>query len=183
MRKIKNWKLFFESVEDSLEDIKWILVDYDVEDYEYYPNSSNLISFIVNDKQKVHNEISRIKDLASEEGWNVLLGGKLTSPLIFYKGDIEEAVMNWLDENWSDGVEIVKNKQFNELYYMKNDKVLFTHKTNGKIDIEVSDYLYSIPLESITLVNGLGDKFDDVLKKWMKKTFNIDVRNIYYDED
>jgi hypothetical protein len=29
--RIKSWKTFLESVEDSLEDIKWSLVDYDVQ--------------------------------------------------------------------------------------------------------------------------------------------------------
>ena len=32
--RIKSWRKFFESVEESLEDIKWMLVDYDYEIYK-----------------------------------------------------------------------------------------------------------------------------------------------------
>ena len=42
--KIKNWKLFTESVEDSVEDIKWSLVDYDVQP-TMWKNSSDIIRF------------------------------------------------------------------------------------------------------------------------------------------
>ena len=34
VERIKSWRKFFESVEESLEDIKWMLVDYDYEIYK-----------------------------------------------------------------------------------------------------------------------------------------------------
>ena len=46
MKKIKNWKLFNESVEDSLEDVKWFLIDYDnIVTYDYYLKSTQNINF------------------------------------------------------------------------------------------------------------------------------------------
>ncbi len=45
MRKIKNWKLFTESVEDSVEDIKWMLVDYDYDEKNVIGSSNDLIVY------------------------------------------------------------------------------------------------------------------------------------------
>lgn len=196
MRRIKNWKLFTESVEDSLEDIKWVIVDYDVEDYEYYPNSTNLLSFRVNDKIKVRNEIGRIKGLASEEGWNVIYNRSIVAPLIFYKGDLEAAVINWLDENYGDLKGEIKIDDRNKLHvnYMTRgertipfkyeiddaDSVKNVYEITDEVDIEAFRLFYELPLECFKNdVNSL----DEILKRWLKEKYNINVRNIYFEED
>ena len=176
MRRIKNWKLFTESVEDSLEEIKWVLVDYDVDDYEYYPNSTKLLSFLVKDKLAVSNELKRIENQAAYEGWNVIYN----NALIFYKDDLEDALINWLDENFSNlTVEtiVVNNKL--HLYYMKNNMRVFTYeKDDDPIDIEVNGILYDIP--QFCLKDG--NKTSDLLKKWLKDKYRLNIRNIYFED-
>lgn len=172
MRKIKNWKIFNESVEESLEDIKWILVDYDVEDYEYYPNSSNLISFLVNDKFTINKDFGRIERLAKEEGWNVTYN----DALIFYKGSKQESIMNWLYENFSD-LKPSKLESGRIGYHNSSNQLIFNYMPDSD-DIEVYDILHYLPLR--VLYND-GDKLDGILKWWLKKTYNINAWNIYLD--
>lgn len=197
MRRIKNWKLFTESVEDSLDDIKWVIVDYDIDDYEYFPNSTNLLSFRVNDKSKVRNEIERIKGLASEEDWNVIYNKSIVAPLIFYKGDLEAAVINWLDENYGDLKGEIKIDDRNKLhvnYIIRGeipfiifkyeiddaDSVKNVYEITDEVDIEARRLFYELPLECFKKdVNSL----DVILKRWLKEKYNINVRNIYFEED
>jgi hypothetical protein len=182
MKRIKNWKLFTESVEDSLEEIKWVLVDYDIDDYEYYPNSTKLLSFLVNDKLAVRNEFKRIENQAAYEGWDVIYNG--AEALIFYKDDLEDSIINWLDENYSNlkpETIVVNNKL--HLYYMKNNMRVFTYeKDDDPIDIEVNGLLYELPLLCLKKDPNKADKIDTILKGWLNKTYNLDVRNIYYEE-
>ena len=179
MKRIKNWKLFNESVQDSLDDIKWVIADYDIEDYEYFPNSTKLLSFLVNGDDKVQKEINRIKGLASEEGWNVILK-ESDSALIFYKGDLEAAVINWLDENCADlNVKTITDRNNRtHIYYMLKDhygSVLFKHNVDEPFDVEANSIFYELPSMC------LKDKTSALLEKWMKKTFGIDVRAIYFE--
>ena len=179
MKRIKNWKLFNESVQDSLDDIKWVITDYDIEDYEYFPNSTKLLSFLVNGDDKVQKEINRIKGLASEEGWNVILK-ESDSALIFYKGVLESAVINWLDENCSDlNVKTITDRNNRtHVYYMLKDhygSVLFKHNVDEPFDVEANSIFYELPSMC------LKDKTSALLEKWMKKTFGIDVRAIYFE--
>ena len=143
MKRIKNWKLFTESVEDSLEEIKWVLVDYDVDDYE---------------------------------GWDVIYN----NALIFYKDDLEDALINWLDENYSNlkpETIVVNNKL--HLYYMKNNMRVFTYeKDDDSIDIEVNATLYDIPQFCLKDSN----KTSDLLEKWLKDKYRLNIRNIYFED-
>jgi hypothetical protein len=176
MRKIKNWKVFNESVEVSLEDIKWILVDYldklAIEDYEYYPNSSNLISFLVNDKFTINKDFGRIERLAKEEGWNVTYNGAL----IFYKGSKQESIMNWLYENFSD-LKPSKLESGRIGYHDSSNQLIFNYMPDSD-DIEVYDILHYLPLR---VLYSDGDKLDGILKWWLNKTYNINAWNIYLD--
>ena len=178
MRKIKNWKIFNESVEDSLEDIKWVLVDYDnIVPYDYYPNSTNLLVFRVTSFLSKDN-LDRILRLANGEDWNVLNKKEF---LIFYKVSKEEAILNWLNENYSD---LKPKMQFSEKYYCNSEGFSLFSTTNfnandWSTDVNAKPELWKVPSVCMEDDNLL----DVVLKKWMKKNFNIDVRNIYYDED
>ena len=63
--RIKSWRKFFESVEESLEDIKWSLVDYDVKQ-TMWKNSSDIITFIIDELDS--DNLERISRLVSEDG-------------------------------------------------------------------------------------------------------------------
>ena len=215
MRRIKNWKLFTESVQDSLDDIKWAIVDYDIEDYEYYPNSTKLLSFLVNDKDKVRNEIKRIKGIVNEEDWNVIYNEAVTAPLIFYKcvypeyvideetikeienEYLEAAIINWLDENYGGldrkvyidkntlhvnyigGVNATVTKIIFKYEIDDADSVKNVYEITDQVDIEAYRLFYELPLECFKKdVNSL----DGILKRWLKEKYDINVRNIYFEE-
>ena len=63
--RIKSWRKFFESVEESLEDIKWSLVDYDVKQ-TMWKNSSDIITFRIDELDS--DNLERISRLVSEDG-------------------------------------------------------------------------------------------------------------------
>jgi hypothetical protein len=181
MKKIKNWKAFFESVEDSLEDIKWVLVDYDnIVPYDYYPNSTNLLIFRITGSGISENDRNRIERLSNEEGWGVLNKKEF---LIFYKGSREEAVLNWLDENYNNLK--IKVSKGEDHYYKENEYLISfmvdkTFNSNYELiynNIFMESDLYYIPHVCI----GDANLLDDILRKWLERTYGINkITNIYY---
>ena len=182
--RIKSWRKFFESVEVSLEDIKWVLVDYDnIVPYDYYPNSTNLLVFRVSGYGFSKDDFGRIERLANGESWGVLNNKEF---LIFYKGTKEEAVLNWLDENYSD---LNTKKQFSEKYYCNSEGFsLFSTSSDMKVsnfggydwntDVNAKPELWKIP--SVCVEND--NLLDSVFKKWLKKTYDIKANNIYFED-
>jgi hypothetical protein len=182
MRKIKNWKVFNESVEVSLEDIKWVLVDYDyIVPYDYYPNSTNLLVFRISGYGFSKDDFGRIERLANEESWSVLCFDSRF--LIFYKGTKEEAVLNWLEENYND---LNTKMQFSEKYYCNSEGFsLFSTSSDMKVgvywntDVNANPELWKIPSFCI----GDANLLDDILKNWLERTYGITkITNIYYED-
>ena len=180
--RIKSWVKFFESVEDSLEDIKWVLVDYDnIVPYDYYPNSTNLLVFRVSGYGLSKADFERIKRLSNEEGWSVV---NKPGFLIFYKGTKEEAILNWLDENYNN-LKIKVISKGEDQYYKENEYLISftvdkTFNPNYELlynNIFMKSDLYYIPHVCI----GDAKLLDDILKKWLERTYGINnVTNIYY---
>ena len=176
----ENFRKLNESVEDSLEDIKWVLVDYDnIVNYEYYPNSTNLLVFRVTSFLSEDN-LERIYRLANGEGWNIKRKSEF---LIFYNESGEEAILNWLDENYRD-LEIKVESNGTHRYYHKNE-YLFTvekvFKENGELfsnDVFMDISLYEVPLVCM----GDANLLDVVLKKWLENTYDIISTNIYFED-
>ena len=184
MRKIKNWKVFNESVEDSLEDIKWVLVDYDnIVPYDYYPNSNNLLVFRVSGYGLSKADFERIKRLSNEEGWSVV---NKKEYLIFYKGSVEEAILNWLDENYNDlKVKVISKGE--DQYYKENEYVISfsVNKTfNPNYELLYNNIFMESDISYIPHVCiGDANLLDDILKKWLERTYGITkITNIYYED-
>lgn len=145
--RIKSWRKFFESVEDSLEDIKWSLVDYDVQP-TMWKNSSDIITFRIGELDS--DNLERISRLVSEDGWQVRMienhsicikrdDTDYPNLLFFWKGDIVKSCENWLIENYDD-LELVEERgnfikgewvNWKDYYVDKDDKVIFLHTGNG----------------------------------------------------
>ena len=184
MKKIKSWKLFKESVEDSLEDVKWFLVDYDnIVPYDYYPNSTNLLVYRISGYGFSKADFERIERLANEEDWNVINKKEF---LIFYKGTKEEAVVNWLDENYNDLKTKVVSK--GEDQYYKENEYIISFSVNKTFNPNYELLYNNIFMESdISYVPHVfiddANLLDDILKKWLERTYNITkITNIYYED-
>ena len=194
MRKIKNWKLFNESVEDSVEDIKWMLVDYDY-DESIYLKSESLIVYKLNKDvgdPDYFKTTERITRLSKPEGWDVTFIPKHNYvAMIFYKGNLEECILSWLKENY-DNLEpslepnTYHSDNFTE-YCDESGESIFVHRhpTYPEI-VEVQPMLYSLPLLCLS-----KDEEEDVhmelcnlLKSWFKESYDIDISNneIYFEE-
>ena len=186
MRKIKNWKLFFESVEDSLEDIKWLLVDYDY-DESIYLKSESLIVYKLNKDvgdPDYFKTTERITRLSKPEGWDVTFIPKHNYvAMIFYKGNLEECILSWLKENY-DNLEpslepnTYHSDNFTE-YCDESGESIFVHRhpTYPEI-VEVQPMLYSLPL--LCLSKGEKDvhmELCNLLKSWFKESYDIDISN------
>ena len=200
MRKIKNWKFFTESVEDSVEDIKWMLVDYDY-DESIYLKSESLIVYKLNKDvgdPDYFKTTERIKRLAKLEKWDVTFIPKHNCvAMIFYKGNLEECILSWLKENY-DNLEpslepnTYHSDNFTE-YCDESVESIFLHrhgfryKSGGRIqnNVEVQPMLYSLPL--LCLSKGEKDvhmELCNLLKSWFKESYDIDISNneIYFEE-
>ena len=199
MRKIKNWKLFNESVEDSVEDIKWMLVDYDY-DESIYLKSESLIVYKLNKDvgdPDYFQTTERIKRLAKLEKWDVTFIPKHNCvAMIFYKGNLEECILSWLKENY-DNLEpslepnTYHSDNFTE-YCDESGESIFVHRhpTYPEI-VEVQPMLYSLPLFILQILCLSKDEEEDVhmklcnlLKSWFKESYDIDISNneIYFEE-
>ena len=199
MRKIKNWKLFNESVEDSVEDIKWMLVDYDY-DESIYLKSESLIVYKLNKDvgdPDYFQTTERIKRLAKLEKWDVTFIPKHNYvAMIFYKGNLEECLLSWLKENY-DNLEpslepnTYHSDNFTE-YCDESGESIFVHRhpTYPEI-VEVQPMLYSLPLFILQILCLSKDEEEDVhmklcnlLKSWFKESYDIDISNneIYFEE-
>lgn len=184
MKKIKNWRLFNESVEDSLEDVKWFLVDYDnIVSYDYYPNSTNLLVYRISGYGFSKADFERIERLANEEDWNVINKKEF---LIFYKGTKEEAILNWLDENYNN-LKIKVISKGEDHYYKENEYVIsFTvNKTfNPNYELLYNNIFMESDISYIPHVFiGDANLLDDILKNWLERTYNITkITNIYYED-
>ena len=197
MRKIKNWKLFTESVEDSVEDIKWMLVDYDY-DESIYLKSESLIVYKLNKDvgdPDYFKTTERITRLSKPEGWDVTFIPKHNYvAMIFYKGNLEECILSWLKENY-DNLEpslepnTYHSDNFTE-YCDESGESIFVHRhpTYPEI-VEVQPMLYSLPLFILSVCLSEGEKdvhmeLCNLLKSWFKESYDIDISNneIYFEE-
>jgi hypothetical protein len=192
MKKIKNWKAFFESVEDSLEDIKWVLVDYDnIVPYDYYPNSTNLLVYRISGYGFSKADFERIERLANEEDWNVINKKEF---LIFYKKTHKNdrksrmnAILNWLNENYKG---LKPKMQFSQQYYCNSsgESLFYTtflgFYTDANMDVNVEPELWTVPKVCVWGLNDYtaSNLLDSVFKSWLRKNYDIRVNNIYYED-
>ena len=197
--RIKSWRKFNESVEDSVEDIKWMLVDYDY-DESIYLKSESLIVYKLNKDvgdPDYFKTTERIKRLAKLEKWDVTFIPKHNCvAMIFYKGNLEECILSWLKENY-DNLEpslepnTYHSDNFTE-YCDESGESIFVHRhpTYPEI-VEVQPMLYSLPLFILQILCLSKDEEEDVhmklcnlLKSWFKESYDIDISNneIYFEE-
>jgi len=213
MRKIKNWKLFFESVEDSLEDIKWLMVDYDYDEMNLISPSNDLVLYRWGKSQSDGDYLScteRVKRLAKQEGWNVdfvythykksINGGNLISSgnsiAIFYKGNLEDAIISYLNEKfgnltspvrWSD----IKDISFQNGYSVEYSDDSLPHFSSLEFTISINkkgqtiatleEHIYKIPSYCCDVSYWEDDdkKLIKIFKRWLLETYNIKADYIH----
>ena len=191
--RIKSWRKFFESVEESLEDIKWSLVDYDVQP-TMWKNSSDIITFRIGELDS--DNLERISRLVSADGWQVRMikshsicikrdDTDYPNLLFFWKGDIVKSCENWLSENYVDLKSVKKEgNNWSEYYVDEDDKVILYHQVNKGYDGEIFyvDYrrvwMFINTVFFIKFANKswLGPR--DLLFKWSEKNFDGECREI-----
>ena len=191
--RIKSWVKFFESVEDSVEDIKWSLVDYDVKP-TMWKNSSDIITFRIGELDS--DNLERISRLVSADGWQVRMikshsicikrdDTDYPNLLFFWKGDIVKSCENWLSENYVDLKSVKKEgNNWSEYYLDEDDKVILYHQINKGYDGEIFyvDYrrvwMFINTVFFIKFANKswLGPR--DLLFKWSEKNFDGECREI-----
>ena len=189
MRKIKNWKLFTESVEDSVEDIKWSLVDYDVQP-TMWKNSSDIITFRIGELDS--DNLERISRLVSADGWQVRMikshsicikrdDTDYPNLLFFWKGDIVKSCENWLIENYVDLKSVKKEgNNWSEYYVDEDDKVILYHQVNKGYDGEIFyvDYRRVWMFINTVFFIKFGNKSWLGPHKWSEKNFDGECREV-----
>ena len=194
--RIKSWVKFFESVEDSLEDIKWSLVDYDVKP-TMWKNSSDIITFRIGELDS--DNLERISRLVSADVWQVRMikshsicikrdDTDYPNLLFFWKGDIVKSCDNWLIENYSDLNSVKKEgANWSEYYLDEDDKVILYHQINKGYDGEIFYVDYRRVWQFINTVffikfgiEGIMGRFinTDLLFKWSEKNFDDECREV-----
>ena len=196
--RIKSWRKFNESVEDSVEDIKWMLVDYDYDESIYLKSESLIVYKLYKDvgDPDYFQTTERIKRLAKQEEWDVTFIPKHNYvAMIFYKGNLEECILSWLKENY-DNLEpslepnTYHSDNFTE-YCDKSGESIFIHRENSPMSttgqiVEVQPMLYSLPLLCLSKdeEEDVHMKLCNLLKSWFKESYDIDVsdNNIFFEE-
>ena len=193
--RIKSWVKFFESVEDSLEDIRWALVDYDVKP-TMWKNSSDIITFRIGELDS--NNLERICRLVSADGWQVRMikshsicikrdDTDYPNLLFFWKGDIVKSCENWLIENYSDLNSVKKEGANWSEYYLDEDDKVILYQINKGYDGEIFYVDYRRVWQFINTVffikfgiEGIMGRFinTDLLFKWSEKNFDDECREV-----
>ena len=188
MRKIKNWKFFTESVEDSVEDIKWMLVDYDYDEKNVIGSSNDLIVYRWSKSQSDSDHTDsteRVKRLAKLEEWDVdfVSSGNtniLTLPevfCIFYKGNLEDSIISYLDEKFGNletdtygnySTSEIHSKAFN----ISPNKLNQCIASLEPMLYQIPAYCYGITYDS-ELFSSSYDKFIKLFKKWLLERYQI----------
>jgi hypothetical protein len=192
IKLFENFRKLNESVEDSLEDIKWFLVDYDnIVPYDYYPNSTNLLVYRISGYGFSKADFERIERLANEEDWNVINKKEF---LIFYKKTHKNdrksrmnAILNWLNENYKG---LKPKMQFSQQYYCNSigESLFYTNflgfYRDANTDVNVETELWTVPKVCVWGLNDYtaSNLLDSVFKSWLRKNYDIRVNNIYYED-
>ena len=183
--RIKSWRKFFESVEESLEDIKWMLVDYDYDEKNVIGYSNDLIVYRWGKSQSDSDHTERVKRLAKPEGWDVdfVSSGNtniLTLPevfCIFYKGNLEDSIISYLDEKFGNletdtygnySTSEIHSKAFN----ISPNKLNQCIASLEPMLYQIPAYCYGITYDS-EFFNSSYDKFIKLFKKWLLERYQI----------
>ena len=180
--RIKNWKTFNESVSDSLEDIKWLMVDYDYDEMNLISSSNDLVLYRWGKSQSDVDYLScteRVKRLAKQEGWNVDFvytqykrsenGGNLISSgnsiAIFYKGNLEDAIISYLNEKFG------------------NLKFTISINKKGQTIATLEEHIYKFSTIAyccdVSYWEDDDKKLIKIFKRWLLETYNIKADYIH----
>ena len=189
--RIKSWRKFFESVEESLEDIKWMLVDYDYDEKNVIGSSNDLIVYRWGKSQSDSDHTDsteRVKRLAKQEGWDVdfVSSGNtniLTLPevfCIFYKGNLEDSIISYLDEKFGNlETDTYGHYSTNVSEWVMDVAFSISPNKLNQCIASLEPMLYQIPAYcyGITydseLFSSSYDKFIKLFKKWLLERYQI----------
>ena len=174
--RIKNWRKFFESVEVSLEDIKWVLVDYDYDEKNVIGSSNDLIVYRWGKSQSDSDHTDsteRVKRLSNPEGWDVDFvssGNKVFC--IFYKVNLEDSIISYLDEKFGNlETDTYGSYSTSELHSEAFN--ISPNKLNQCI-ASLEPMLYQIPAYCYGIAYGDNDERLVILfKKWLLERYQI----------
>ncbi len=197
--RIKKWKAFFESVEVSLEDIKWVLVDYDYDEKNVIGSSNDLILYRwvkkVSDPD-YFDSTERIKRLSKADEWNVDFNIIKDSEVVvvFYKGNLDDSIISYLNEKFGNlkpsiprsymgSTYTFYDKVRKPIYYVYNSlSGLFNVSLNKRNQSVASleESLYKIPSFCYGIVSGdIDERLTMIFKKWLLETYNIKADYIH----
>ena len=90
---------------------------------------------------------------------------------IITENKLDKVVLTWLNNNFGNLTPIVKR---NKTYYVNDDKLplFYYHQDNKNGFVNVNSKILWSSLE--TLFNMEYEQIQDVIKHWLKKTYNID---------
>jgi hypothetical protein len=158
--RIKNWKLFNESVDHIIEGELEDIVIHFCEDanvsfeLEKIYCDGGIYIWKIDDSREIRSKYNywdffeSHKRMALEVGYHFHLVGPLNDFIVFSKfGDLKQTLIELLD--WISGLELVSNeKPFNNKYVV-GKKIVYSYSYEGKKLIEWCKYVNSDGLESL----------------------------------
>lgn len=174
MKHIKLFENFNPKLEETLEDIKWILLEID--EYVHLQRSEldgNLLIYTI--EQDTNTDLTIVRNRLEDLGYNLIKISNLK--FIIYNMDYfedsskEGIAFKWLTDKFSD---LTKSTDMNKTYYKNEngDNIFMFFHNETKPDCFINNYLLYTFLELEICLSH--NDITSIVKKWLKESYNLD---------
>jgi len=153
------------------------LVVYKVSNDEYWQTIDHV------ERGKIEQNIKDFGEIVNDLGWTLLW---MVNHFVFHKGNLNESVKSWLNENYGDLRRIEKKLHGNKrVYYVdKSDYPMIFHNENqpkvyyvnaGTLGINRNPTIFSVL--GISQMNCIK-----ILKEWLNEKYQLDDIEVYIND-
>ena len=153
------------------------LVVYKVSNDEYWQTIDHV------ERGKIEQNIKDFGEIVNDLGWTLLW---MANRFVFHKGNLNESVKSWLNENYGDLRRIEKKLRGNKrVYYVdKSDYPMIFHNENqpkvyyvnaGTLGINRNPTIFSVL--GISQMNCIK-----ILKEWLNEKYQLDDIQVYIND-
>ena len=153
------------------------LVVYKVTNDEYWQTIDHV------ERGKIEQNIKDFGEIVNDLGWTLLW---MANRFVFHKGNLNESVKSWLNENYGDLRRIEKKLRGNKRVYYVDESdypMIFYNENAPKICYVNASTLGIHRNPTIFSVLALSQlKVIEILKEWLKEKYQLDDIEVYIND-